>query len=222
MAGKIIQSNVWENEIMIRKHPPHKMLSLLVILLVMLSYFSFDLCRSKDTPKRPMIPETKNITVQPDQNLSGNLQNQSNIDEVESNRPEEQSIRPSTILIIEKMFTRCGHIIRNQSQTPSDLVNLTEKQLKLAYKDWIIKKFSPEKVIISQNIDSKCPNHFILKAKDGLVAVYYQTPVNDISLKEVTPILVENLRSKDKERLESGIKIESQQELAQALEDLGS
>lgn len=209
---------------MIRRHPPHKMLSFLIILLAMLGYFSFDLYSREQSKVKHGIPEIENMESSPNPNLQnppGNLPEPPNTD-VEGGRPEDKVIRPGAKLIIEKRFSVCGHVSRKQTNVPNDMINLTEQQLKSAYKNWSIKSFSPEEIILYQEVNTKCSNHFILKEKDGLVAVYYQTPVNGISLKEVTPILVENLRAQDKERLKTGIKIESQQELAQVLEDLGS
>ncbi len=209
---------------MIRRHPPRKMLSLLIILLAMLGYFSFDLYSREQSKVKHGMPEIENLGSSPNPNLQnppGDLQVPPNT-EVEGDRPEDKVIRPGAKLIMEKRFTGCGHVSRKQTYVPNDMINLTEQQIKTAYKNWSIKSFSPEEITLYQEVNTKCPNHFILKEKDGLVAVYYQTPVNGINLKEVTPILVENLRMQDKERLKAGIKIESQQDLAQVLEDLGS
>lgn len=209
---------------MIRRHPPHKMLSLLVIMLAMLGYFSFELYSRNQAKVKPGIPEINNITSpekENAQNQSNSIQSIPNT-QVEGGRPENTTIRPGAVIIMEKKFLTCGHTDRRRIEAPHDLVNLTEEQLKLAYKNWIIKKFSPEEITIYQDIKGKCPNHFVLKDKDGLVAVYYQSLVNGITLKEVTPIPVGSLPAKDKEKLKTGIRIESMQELAQVLEDLGS
>ena len=209
---------------MFRRHPPHKMLSLLLVMLAMLSYFSFDLYSREHAKVRHGVPYMENISnpsIQPIPKAPETSQENQNT-EVQGSRPEDISIQPGAVIVLEKKYTHCGHVYRKQANVPNDLVNLTQDQLKLAYKDWVIKKFSPNEIIIVQEIDSKCPNHFILKDKDGMVAVYYQNPVNDITLKEVTPILVKNLPTKDKEKLKTGIRAESKQELAQILEDLGS
>ena len=206
-----------------RKHPPHKMLSLLVILLVMLSYFTIDLYTHEQSRTKGN-SGYGNIMIAPDSKPKPPAEKTNNVPnkEVEGSRPESSVISPGARISMEKRYLNCGHAITNQIDAPANIVNLTEQQLKLAYAGWGIKKFTPLEIVISQDINSKCPYHYILKEKDGYVAVYYQTSINGISLKEVTPILVSNLRSEDQEKLKTGIKIESQQNLAQRLEDLGS
>ncbi len=210
---------------MIRRHPPHKMLSLLIILLAMVVYFSLDLYwRENQSKSDSGTPQTKNVTdsrsqTGPDTDNAPEPQSDT---KVEGGRAEDKIIGPDAVIITEKRYTVCGHVIKKHTSVPEDMVNLTEYQLQKAYKDWTLKEFSPNQVVIYQEVHSKCPDHFVLIDKDGLVAIYYQTPVDGVSLKEVTPISVKSLRSQDRNRLKSGIKVESKKELAQVLEDLGS
>lgn len=203
---------------MIRRHPPHKMLSLLIILLAMIGYFSVDLYFREHAKTAP---DTRDMNMPLNPGSNTGTPDSQNI-AAEGERPENKIILSGAVIIMEKKYTACKHIIKKQIDAPADMAGLTEFQLKLAYKDWMVKKFTPSEIILYQEVQSKCPNHFILKEKDGFVSVYYQTPVNGITLKEVTPIPVSNLRSEDRKRLETGMNIESQEELAQALEDLGS
>jgi len=209
---------------MIRRYPPNRMLSILVVLLAMAAYFSYDLyTRETQSNKQNLRFQASPISdVSPQKVSPQETPPRTSNTEVQGSRPESSIIRPNAILITEKKYTKCGHVITSRIDIPQDMVNLTESQLKLVYKSWEIKKFSPQEIILSKEIASKCYNHFIIKEKDGFVAVYYQQPIDGISLKEVTPLLVKNLPQKEKERLKEGIKIESQQELAQTLEDLGS
>lgn len=210
---------------MIRRYPPNRMLSILVVLLAMTAYFSYDLyirgnelSKQQTRIKENTVPENINNKVI----MPKIIPPQTSNTEVQGGRPEIDMIRPGASLIIEKKYSKCGHIVSTKTPIPIDMVNLTEEQLKMAYKNWSIKKFSPEEIVITKTIPGKCRNHFIVKEKDGFVAVYYQQAIDGISLKEVTPLLTKNLPQKEKERLKEGIKIESQQELAQTLEDLGN
>lgn len=214
-----IKITVLGEDFMIKGYPPNKMLMILLVLVVMSCYFSFDLYTKQHTKPTPApVPELES-TTQPENQITAPAQP---IAEAEGNRPENKTVSPNAKIIMQKQYTKCGHIVEKQMDVSNDMVNLTEEQLKLAYKDWEIKKFSPEEIVILQKVDTKCPDHFILKNKDGYVAVYYQTPINNVSLKEVTSIQITNLRTNDKDRLEKGIYVESQKELAQMLEDLGS
>lgn len=209
---------------MIRKHPPHKMLSLLVILLAMLGYFSVDLYIHEQSKSKSNNHNFGNTITNPVNKPKPPVEKASNTQnkEVQGSRPEGNVISPGAKIIMGKRYLKCGHIIKNQINASVNVVNLNEEQLKLAYKGWSIQKFSPLEVIIYQDVNTKCPYHYILKEKDGYVAVYYQNPINGITLKEVTPILISNLRAVDQEKLKTGIRIDSQQDLAQRLEDLGS
>ncbi len=211
--------------VMIRRHPPHKMLSLLVILLAMVVYFSLDLYWREHQPKSNSgLPQTNNAADSPSRSKPDtvNTPEPGPDTRVEGGRTEDKTIHPNASIVTEKKYTTCGHIIRKRTAAPEDMVNLTESQLQKAYRDWTVKEFTPDQVVIYQEVHSKCPDHFVLKDKDGLVAIYFQTPINGVTLKEVTPISVRNLRSQDRTRLKSGIKVESSKELAQVLEDLGS
>lgn len=212
---------------MIRKYPPYKMLVILIVLIAMLSYFALDLYLRENSKLHSKNSETQyynNIIPNQGPILNQNQQNSlNNVQDLQDAQTHvTKRLSPGAKIIMEKYFSICNHTIRQTINIPPDMVNLTEEQLKTAYKNWVIKKFSPKEVILYQTIDAKCPNHFILKEKDGFVAIYYQTPINGINLKEVTSINVQNLRAKDRDRLKNGIKIDSQKELAQVLEDLGS
>jgi len=209
---------------MIRRYPPNRMFSILIVLLAMAAYFSYDLYTRDNQLNKHQIQFSG--STQP-KSLPQKTTPQATIPQISNtqlqvSRPENILIRPGTILIMQKKYTKCRHVISTKITAPPDMVNLTEGQLRLAFKRWEITKFSPEEVIMLKKIQTKCSHHFILKEKDGFVAVYYQQPIDGIALKEVTPLLVKNLPQKEKSRLKDGIMIESPQALAQTLEDLGS
>lgn len=139
---------------------------------------------------------------------------------------EDVSIQPS--VSEDAIFTRkthylvCGHTITEDSKVTNDIANLTEMQFKIAYSDWNVEKFGGEGITISRTLNKKCQEHYIVKEKDGKVAVYYQNPVDGVSLKEMTNIHVVNLTKLDQEKLKQGIEINSAQALAELLEDYGS
>lgn len=134
----------------------------------------------------------------------------------------EERISPNCNLVVETYYNKCGHTLIQNKPVPNDLVNFTEAQLKLAYKDYDIISFSPNQIKLETRLDEKCPQHYILKDKEGRVTVFYQNPINNISIKKETNILVERLPQNDIERLKKGIEINSDEELAYFLEDLGS
>lgn len=120
------------------------------------------------------------------------------------------------------LYKVCGHTIESSSDLPKEIKDFTIEQFKNSYKDWTIEKFSPDEVIISKETNSKCPNHYIVKEKNGKVAVTYQTPVGGTSIKEITNIEISSLSKADQDRLRQGIIVNSNEKLAELLEDLGS
>ena len=136
--------------------------------------------------------------------------------------PGGEKISPDATLILSRYYVVCGHTITEETAVPADLVNRTLEELTTACRDWEVREFSNKRVMLLKRMSGKCPEHYILREKDGRVAVYYETPVSGIDLKEVTPILIEGLRNEDRERLKKGIPVASKRELAHVLEDLGS
>lgn len=198
----------------------NRMLGMFFILLLITIYFSFDLYIKgieKDKKERPI----KAVQYSPTTEKS-EIKEETHPINVSGNRPETEMIQPNAILSMEKHYSVCNHTIKSESVVPSDLVNLTKKQLASAYSEWQIKDFSPKKIIMTQTINSKCQNHFVLKIKDGFVAVFYEKPINGVSLKELTPLPASSLPEKERKKLEEGITLESLDELSQVLEDLGS
>lgn len=134
----------------------------------------------------------------------------------------QDTISQDAVLSMKTHYKQCGHTINENIKVPQDIAALTEKQFKIAYKDWNIEKFSSDEIIISRVLQEKCPEHYIVKERNGKVAVYYQRPINGISLKELTNILVVNLSRVDQIKLKEGIIINSNEKLAELLEDFGS
>ncbi len=128
----------------------------------------------------------------------------------------------NAVLVKRTIYKVCGHNIDQKSMLPKEQQEFTLEQFKELYSEYNIEKFSPEEIIISKQLNLKCPNHFIVKEKDGKVAVLYQIPVGGISVKEITNIDVSNLSITDQERLRLGIIINSNEKLAEILEDFGS
>lgn len=133
-----------------------------------------------------------------------------------------QNVSSNTNLTKKYFYTGCHHTVVQDTKAPNDMLNLSEEQFRIAYKDWNIEKFSPSQIIISKSVNGKCPYHYVVKIKDGEVAVFYQVPIAGVSLKELTNIDVSSLPKADQTRLKQGIIVNSNEELAELLEDLGS
>lgn len=138
------------------------------------------------------------------------------------NISNQKPISDNAVFIRKTKYTICGHTITESGPVTKDISSMTEVQFRTAYSDWNIEKFSPDEIVISRELNEKCPEHYIVKEREGKVAVYYQNPVDGVSLKELTNIQTMNLPNEDQKRLKEGIEVNSNQALAELLENFGS
>lgn len=102
---------------------------------------------------------------------------------------------------------------------PEEYVNLTKEELEEKQEEWKVESFSPNEVILIKDMSGVCDQHYILRQKDGIIAVYKIGKDNSETLKEETGIAVEYLTENDKLRLEEGIRLYGEEELNSTLED---
>jgi hypothetical protein len=168
------------------------------------------------------IGENSKSGIQEDISQTANKSNSSDLSTPAIKVVDPNAIKSGALLIYETKYKVCGHVIKQQMVMPSDLVGLSKVNMSQTYTDWKIKEYSPLKVMLYKEEEGKCASHYIIKDRNGLVAVYYQVPIDGIDLKQVTQIQTANLREGDQAHIKSGIMIESDEELANVLEDLGS
>jgi len=154
-------------------------------------------------------------------NVQGTTNNNTNPEVVET-VVEEKKLSPYAKMIIEKKFTKCGHTTVNVQTLPIELVNMTEVDIMQKYPDWEIRTFNPNELSLFREIDANCSDHFVLKEKDGFLAIYTNVTEDSLNLKEVTDIEVTHLPSGDLKELENGIYVYGEEALASLIEDFSS
>ena len=150
---------------------------------------------------------------------NGIVLNNVNILEVETSAAPEK-ISVNTKVIEEVYYTECDHLISITKKDIKSIINMTEIQLGRKYKDWEIKEFSTEKVVLYREEQNYCGEHFLVKDVDGLVTIYTMT--NDEQIKErieITDIETAYLPQTDQEDLQEGIRVYTQQKLNKLIED---
>lgn len=147
------------------------------------------------------------------------FENKSNTENVVQTLSEEEKISYNASLGIKKYYTECGHFKFNYSELPIECVNLTKSELEKLYPDWRIEKFSSSEIIVSQEIDEKCDEHFILKLGEDNIEVYRDLKNGEEKLYKATNISKEYLTSVDIEKLEEGIYVYGMSNLNSAIED---
>ena len=131
----------------------------------------------------------------------------------------EERISPYARMMIEKKYTKCGHTTVSIIDVPKELVNLSEEELKEKYSGWTIKDFSPREFTLFRLIDANCEDHFVLKEKDGYLAVYSNLTEEVQNLVKKTEILVEDLREEVKHDLEQGIEVYGEKNVEDRIEE---
>ncbi len=137
---------------------------------------------------------------------------------VQETSSEGEKISPNCSIIFKRYYKDCGHTIEQYASIPTELVNKTQEDLQQQYEGWTIEQFSRNQIVLYRDFDSECGEHYILKEKDGKVAVYLKT--GDIEeLVEETDIATEFLTETDRIELQNGIEANGRAELNQLIED---
>ena len=139
---------------------------------------------------------------------------------VETNSNSEK-ISPNCEFIQKIYYSKCGHTISNYLNLPKEIVNLTQDELAEKYSDWKIEKFESNQVVLYKEMDSECGEHYLVKNKEGKVAIYKIVDDNLENLEEleITDIYTEYLTDTDKINIDKGIRVNGKQELNQLIED---
>lgn len=135
---------------------------------------------------------------------------------------EEIKVTPNTLLILKKYYTDCGHTIVSSAEIPEEMVNLKEDELKAAYPNWKVEKFTKEEVILGRDLESFCGEHYLVIEEEGKVRVYSLNEDNNRTLKEETEIVFDYLPETDKIILRNGIYVYGTEELTKIKEDFES
>lgn len=131
---------------------------------------------------------------------------------------EEEKISPNCRLIVQKKYLKCNDIINEYMQIPQKLVNATKEEIQNEYKDWQIKEFSPNQVTIYKEFDGECGEHYILKNDEGKISIYKIDENGNQTIYEKTEISIDYLPEKDKNAIEEGLKVNSEEKLNELLE----
>lgn len=134
----------------------------------------------------------------------------------------EEKVSPYAKLVIKKKFSKCNHTTVSIVDVPKELVNLPRKDLEEKYSGWEIEKFSSDEVILYREIAANCEDHFVLKEKDGNIAIYNETDEDEMNLIEILSVNLDLLSEEDKNNLQEGIKIYGKDELNSLIEDYTS
>ncbi len=138
------------------------------------------------------------------ENIVGNTTNVGTKLTVQTSSSEKR-VSPDATLVIEKNYRDCKHVVKNVSEIPTEMIDLTKAEIEENYSDWILKSFSEDEVSLYKVMDGICNEHFIITDESGKIVVYKLEENYDKNLYEKTNISTEYLTDEDLRKLEEGI-----------------
>lgn len=132
---------------------------------------------------------------------------------------EEEKVSPYCSFTVKTYYKDCGHIKEEYLELPKDLVNCNRADIEEKYKEYIIEKFASNEIILYQEKEGECGEHYIVKDRDGKVVIYEKKSDGQEIFIEETDIATDYLTETDKINMKNGIKINGKQELNQLIED---
>lgn len=131
----------------------------------------------------------------------------------------KEKISPNCLITLEKYYKNCEHTINEYISIPEQLVNKTQNDLQKEYKDWEIRKFSSNQIILYKEFDGECQEHYIVKDNEGKVTIYKILENGEQKEERKTEISTDYLTESDKINMKNGITVNSKEDLNQLIED---
>lgn len=135
----------------------------------------------------------------------------------------EQIVSPNAVIVIKRNYNGCDHQLKEFKQIDNKYVNMDEKEFEIEFlkdnKGFVIENFSSKEIVVSEEINGSCDEHYLLKSEDGFIIVYKYDENGEKEEYKKTNIAVEYLTETDREELSEGIEIVGKSELNSRLED---
>lgn len=120
---------------------------------------------------------------------------------------ENDKISPNAVMIQKRYYKKCDHLLKEIIDVPESLVNRSEEDLKEAYVGWKLEGFSPTEIVLYQEIDSICKEHYLVKEHNGVIGIYTLDEYDQETLQEDTEIVTQYLPEEDLAELKIGVKL---------------
>ncbi len=154
----------------------------------------------------------------------------SSSDEIEKINNELEIVKDSEVIspntFVEKKihYKKCNHTLTNTDLADEALVNKSEdefrKYMQDNYQNVKITSFSTQRILLREERNHLCPNHYIIGESDGKIAIYKIDESGEKVLDKVFKDYPINLlKNIDQEKLKEGIIVDSEEELSDVLEN---
>ena len=141
-----------------------------------------------------------------------------NFDSISANTNIEKT-SPNCTVILKIYYKKCGHLVEKKQTIEKTDINLTEEEIAGKFTDWEIQRFTPTEIVLYKELDEFCDEHYVLKEKDGNIAIYKLDENKNEKYIETTDISTKYLTEEDLNKIKDGIFVYSKKELNIALED---
>ena len=131
----------------------------------------------------------------------------------------EEKTSPNCALIIKIYYKNCEHTSEEYNNLPEKAVNLNKEQIQELYKEYEVQSFASNEVVLYQEKEGECGEHFILKDNEGIVIIYKVLEDGTQEEYEETAISTEYLPETDKINMKNGIRVNGKQQLNQLIEN---
>ena len=131
----------------------------------------------------------------------------------------EEKVSANCTIVEKQYFTGCDHLIKDIKEIPEDWINMTEEEIIEKYPDWTLESFTNNQIIVSQEKEGYCGEHYVIRTHDDVIGIYTLDENGKETLKEDTDIPTMYLTEEDLEILNKGIQAIGENQLHQVLED---
>lgn len=139
-------------------------------------------------------------------------------DDIDNYNDDLKVIKESTVLNYITYYKACGHKAEKNITVPQNFIGLSLEELKNRIDGWEISDMVEDKVVLTREIETFCPRHFIIGVKDDYIAIYIYDENGEKVLKEKTDININILTPEDQMILSSGIIADTEDDMELKLE----
>ena len=164
------------------------------------------------------------VTDNKDNNINNNVTNiiEDNniniINTIEISNQEEQTT-PYTLIDYTTYYAKCYHYINKYEDIDVSAVNLTREEIQEKYREWNVEDFTSEQIILENQKNEFCNEHFNLRLTDNIICIYKIDEIGNEEMYKKTDITPEFLTQEDIIRLDNGIDVYGRESLTAVLED---
>lgn len=194
------------------------MITLIAIIVIMGAMFTAVIIFTPNNKEESQKIETKIAQEEILDECTEEYEEMEQENTVKANTQEEKT-SPNCSFHIKTYFLLCGHTKNEYANLPQELVNLTKEQIQDKYQEYKIESFASNKVVLYQEKQEECGEHYMVKDKEGQVAIFQILQDGTQKQIEITSITTEYLPETDKINMKNGIQVNGKQELNQLIED---